>query len=136
MQVLRETEDGFAFRRPLDLQSACNFRQTFMDPQTTTPIAATTEKLVEDLRILAHDAEALLSATAGQTDVKIGELRQRLSAAVRGARGTCEELQGKAAEQIRRGAHETDLTVRAHPWEAVGVAFGIGVVVGILLSRR
>lgn len=95
-----------------------------------------TDKLVEDLHILARDAEALLSATAGQTDAKISELRQRLTAAVHGARATCEDLQGKAAEQIRRGLHETDQTVRAHPWESVGIAFGIGVVVGILVSRR
>jgi ElaB/YqjD/DUF883 family membrane-anchored ribosome-binding protein len=95
-----------------------------------------TDKIVEDLRILARDAEALLSATAGAADSKLDDLRSRLSTAVHNARGTCEKLQGKAAEQIRRGLHETDQTVRAHPWEAVGVAFGIGVVVGILLSRR
>jgi ElaB/YqjD/DUF883 family membrane-anchored ribosome-binding protein len=95
-----------------------------------------TDKLLEDLRLLAHDAEALLAATAGQADAKIHELRNRLAVAVNSARGTCEELQGKAADQIRRGIKETDQTVRAHPWEAVGVAFGIGVVVGILLGRR
>ena len=103
--------------------------------ETTTP-TVTTDKLVEDLRILARDAEALLSATAGQADGRIHELRDRLTAALHSARGTCEELQGKAAAQVRRGLQETDQTVRSHPWEAVGVAFGIGVVVGILLGRR
>lgn len=98
--------------------------------------AVTTDKLVEDLRVLARDAEALLSATAGEADVRIHELRNRLSAAVANARGTCEELQGKAADQIRRGLRETDQQVRDHPWEAVGVALGIGLVVGILLGRR
>lgn len=102
----------------------------------TTSDTITTDKLVEDLRVLARDAEALLAATAGQADVRINELRGRLTAAVHSARGTCEDLQGKAADQIRRGLRETDQTVRSHPWEAVGVAFGIGVVVGILLGRR
>jgi len=99
-------------------------------------VTISTDKLLEDLRVLARDAEALLAATAGQADAKVHDLRARLSVAVAGARGTCEELQGKAAEQVRRGLKETDETVRAHPWEAVGVAFGIGVVVGILLGRR
>jgi ElaB/YqjD/DUF883 family membrane-anchored ribosome-binding protein len=96
----------------------------------------TTDKLVEDLRTLARDAEALLAATAGQADAKVHEIRNRLAAAVSNARGTCEDLKGKAAEQIRRGLRETDETVRSHPWESVGVAFGVGVVVGILLGRR
>lgn len=96
----------------------------------------TTDKLVEDLRVLARDAEALLAATAGEADVRIHELRDRVTAAVQKARGTCEELQGKAADQLRRGLRETDQKVRDHPWESVGVALGIGLVVGILLGRR
>ena len=92
-----------------------------MTENTTPPFQP--DKIVEDLRLLARDAEALLSPTAGVADSKLDDLRSRLTTAVHNARGTCERLQGKAAEQIRRGLHETgDQTVRAHPWEAVGVA--------------
>lgn len=92
--------------------------------------------MVDDLRILARDAEALLAATAGQADTRIEELRTRLNAALRSARGTCEELQGRTLDQVRRGLRETDEAVRSHPWESVGVAFGFGLVLGVLLSRR
>ena len=96
------------------------------------PTEANMEKLMADLQLLTRDAEALMQATAGQAGEKVGELRSRLSAALESAKATCQRLEEKAVA----GAKVADRTIREHPYESIGVAFGIGLLVGVLVGRR
>jgi len=93
---------------------------------------ANMEKVMTDLKVLSRDAEAVLQATAGQAGDKMHELRARLSAAVDSAKATYHRLGEKAVA----GAKATDKTIRAHPYESIGVAFGVGLLVGVLVTRR
>jgi len=96
------------------------------------PNEANVEKLMTDLKLLTHDAEALMHATAGQAGDKVGELRHRLTAALETAKATCQRLEEKAIA----GAKVADKTIRAHPYESIGVAFGVGLLIGVLVGRR
>jgi ElaB/YqjD/DUF883 family membrane-anchored ribosome-binding protein len=96
------------------------------------PDEANVEKLMTDLKVLTHDAEALMQATAGQAGEKVGELRHRLAAALETAKATCQRLEEKAIA----GAKAADKTIRAHPYESIGVAFGVGLLIGVLVGRR
>lgn len=89
-------------------------------------------KLVEDLRLLSHDAEAMLQATAGQAGEKMTEIRGRLSATLDAAKATYRRVEEKAIA----GAKVTDKTIREHPYESIGVAFGVGLLIGVLVGRR
>lgn len=89
-------------------------------------------KLVEDLRVLSHDAEAMLRETAGQTGEKVTELRERLAASLESAKATYRRLEEKAVA----GAKAADITIREHPYESIGVAFGVGLLIGVLVGRR
>ena len=93
---------------------------------------ANMEKLMADLKVLTRDAEALMHATAGQAGEKVNELRQRLSAALESAKVTCHRLEEKAIA----GAKAADKTIREHPYESIGVAFGVGLLIGVLVGRR
>jgi ElaB/YqjD/DUF883 family membrane-anchored ribosome-binding protein len=81
--------------------------------------------LMDDLKAVIADAEELLHATADQAGPQIREVRARAEESLRNAR---EHLSGVGAE--------LDDKVRANPWAAVGVAAGVGLIVGILLSRK
>ena len=94
--------------------------------------AANVEKLMKDLKVLSRDAEAIMHATAGQAGDKLGDLRDRLSAALESARDTCRRIEEKAVA----GAKAADETIREHPYESIGVAFGVGLLIGVLVSRR
>ena len=83
------------------------------------------KNLMSDLKAVIADAEELLRATAGQAGPKVQEVRERAEESLRAAR---EHLAGAGAE--------IDSKVRANPWAAVGVAVGIGLIAGILLSRK
>jgi len=89
-------------------------------------------KVVEDLRVLSHDAEAMLRETAGQTGEKVAEIRGRLAASLESAKATYRRLEEKAVA----GAKVADKTIREHPYESIGVAFGMGLLIGVLVGRR
>jgi ElaB/YqjD/DUF883 family membrane-anchored ribosome-binding protein len=63
-----------------------------------------------------------------------GELRAKLENVVEKAKEACERLQ----EQTAAAAKATDKTIREKPYHAMGVAFGVGVLIGVLAmwSRR
>ena|ERR1035438_4379622 len=93
---------------------------------------ANMEKLLADLKILSRDAEAVLQTTAGQAGDKMSELRSRLSTALESAKATCQRIEEKAVA----GAKVADKTIREHPYESIGVAFGVGLLIGVLVGRR
>jgi ElaB/YqjD/DUF883 family membrane-anchored ribosome-binding protein len=97
---------------------------------------AATDKLVQDLRAVMTDAEDLVKATAGQTGERIEKVRARAEESLRKARARVQaagsEVQATAEDAIR----QVNGQVREHPWTAVGVAAGVGLIVGILLGRK
>jgi ElaB/YqjD/DUF883 family membrane-anchored ribosome-binding protein len=97
---------------------------------------ANMEKLGTNLKELSRDAEAMLQATAGQTGEKMSALRDRLSTALESAKTTYHRVQEKAVA----GAKVADKTIREHPYESIGiaagVAFGLGLLIGVLAGRR
>jgi len=93
---------------------------------------ANVQKLMRDLKVLSRDAEAILHATAGQAGDKLGDLRDRLSGALESAKDTCRRIEEKAIA----GARAADHTIREHPYESIGIAVGVGFLIGVLVARR
>lgn len=91
-----------------------------------------TEKLMRDLKLLTRDVEDLIQSTAGDVSDKAKEARARLRSALESAKDSCEELQDKAVA----GAKATDKVIRDHPYQSIGVAFGVGLLIGVLAIRR
>ena len=89
-------------------------------------------RLASDLKAVVHDAEELMKATAGQAGEKIAELRGRLTTALESAKATCHRLE----EQTVAAAKAADRTIREHPYESIGIAFGVGLLVGVLVGRK
>jgi len=59
------------------------------------------------------------------------EIREKLSTAVEKAKEVCQRLQ----DQTAAAARATDRSIREHPYEAIGLALGLGVIAGLLLGR-
>lgn len=86
----------------------------------------------EDLRALLQEAEHALGSTVGEAGEKFDELRSRLRSAIDNGKFSLERMR---AEAVRR-AQQADKLVRENPYYAVGVAAGVGAVVGLLVARR
>ena len=94
------------------------------------------ERVMADLRALASDAEALLKATAGDVSDKAKEARERLTAGLEKAKSTYVDLQSQGIESAKAAAKKADATIRTHPYESIGVALGVGLLIGALLRRK
>jgi ElaB/YqjD/DUF883 family membrane-anchored ribosome-binding protein len=93
-------------------------------------------QLIDDLTSVIRDAENLLRATAAQTGDKVEEMRARAEESVRQAKARLEGIEEEAIAHARALAGEADEYVKGNPWQAVGIAAGIGLVLGLLMSRR
>ena len=90
------------------------------------------QALSNDMGTLAEDARALMAATAHVAEEKVVEARDRLGIALDGGEKILRRVRDKALE----GAMAADRTVQGHPYQTIGIAFGVGALIGLLLARR
>jgi len=81
---------------------------------------------------LAEDARALLTATTDVAGEKVSEARKRLAAALESGK----EIYGRVRDKAVEGAKATDQAVHEHPYQAIGIALGVGALIGYLVARR
>ena len=93
------------------------------------------EKLMQDMRVVVADAEELLRATAGQAGEKISAARERIQENLAAAKERLAAAQESMVAKTKQAAKATDEYVHENPWRAVGIAAGVGLVVGMLISR-
>jgi ElaB/YqjD/DUF883 family membrane-anchored ribosome-binding protein len=91
-----------------------------------------TQAICNDVDQLADDARALMTATVDVAGEKVGEARKRLAAALERGKEVCGRVQEKALER----AKAADEAVHEHPYQAMGVAFGVGALISYLILRR
>lgn len=94
------------------------------------------DQLINEFKVVVADAEALLKATANTGDDKLSELRARAEESLGAAKERIMEIQTEVLAKTRATAKATDAYVHENPWRSVGFAASIGVVVGLLISRR
>ena len=94
------------------------------------------EKLMSDLRLVITDAEELLKLTAGEVGDKAAEMRMRMQARLEQAKSDLSDLQEMAVLRARDAGKAADAYVHDSPWTAVGIAAGVGLVIGMLIGRR
>jgi len=91
-----------------------------------------TQAAGNDMGTLSEDARALMAATADVAGEKVGDARKRLAAALDSAK----EMAGRVRDKAVEGAKAADEAVREHPYQAIGIAFLVGGIIGYLVSRR
>jgi ElaB/YqjD/DUF883 family membrane-anchored ribosome-binding protein len=93
------------------------------------PADGTKEKLIQDLRVLVHDAEELIKAGGEKLT---GKSRDELNATLERVKGTCRKIEQSA----RSTAGDADRLIRANPYQSAGIAFGVGLLLGALIGRK
>lgn len=97
----------------------------------TGALNASFQDLRNDLQAVARDAEALLKATADVGGERISEIRTRTQDTLK---RTYDHLYERNL-QMQQFARETDSYVRDHSWSAIAVAAGVGLLIGLLVTR-
>lgn len=98
---------------------------------------ATTLKTTRtDIRTLVKDAQELFREATTVTGEKADELRNRGLQLLDAAMGKAQEVQAAALETGKELAEKTDDYVHQNPWRAVAISAGVGLVLGMLISRK
>jgi ElaB/YqjD/DUF883 family membrane-anchored ribosome-binding protein len=98
-----------------------------------TATAETPEQLIEHISRLMAEAEAMLAGpVAEQAGGKLSEIKERLE----DARERLGDVYTRTRKNIVAGARYTDQTIREYPYYSIGIALGVGVLLGALLRRN
>ena len=96
----------------------------------------TMDTLRGDLATVMRDAEALLKASADQGGAKTDEARAKIRESLQAAKARLIEAEQAAVRHGEEAVAATETHIRNNPWQSVGVAAGIGLLIGVLLARR
>lgn len=103
-----------------------------MDSQTVVA----KDKVISDFKAVISDTEDLLHATADQAGEKVKMARGRVQERIRLAREELDSAGAAAVNRSRAAARATDGYAHAHPWTIAGACAGVGLLLGMLISRR
>ena len=94
------------------------------------------EALMSDLQDALSDTESMLSDLASDGGQMAKDLRQRLTDNLQNVKAKLIETEELVTEKAKYAAKATDDYVHENPWQSIGVAVGVGFLVGMLVSRR
>ena len=97
---------------------------------------ATIDNLVEDFGSMLTEAEVLLKRSGNESGDTARALRSEVEAKLLAAKLRLQELEGKAIDNVKAATKATDEYVHDKPWQAIGIAAAVGLMVGLLMNRR
>ena len=101
-----------------------------------TKMQADQEALMSDLQNVLADTEAMLKDVADESGNMSQAVRERISANLKSVKAKLSETEQLVTEKAKVAAKATDEYVHDNPWQSIGVAAGIGFLIGLLVSRR
>ena len=104
--------------------------------ENTANTASTQDKLLEGLKAALNEAEGFLRSAANATGDQAAELRARAADSLRATRESLNDTQDSLIRQGRKAVREADDYVHDKPWQAVAAAGVVGLLLGLLISRR
>ena len=103
---------------------------------TATRFERSRDSLVKDFTDVLTEADALLKQATKETGERANDLRAQVETKLRAAKAKLQDVQDDAMDRAKVAARATDEYVRDNPWQALGVAAAVGVLIGLLMSRR
>ncbi len=99
-------------------------------------ITASKDKVMDEMRSVVADAEALLDSTAGQVGEGAIKARARIEKSLHNAKGHLIDAEEAVLQRTKQAAKATDQYVHNDPWKAIGITACAGIIVGMLIARR
>lgn len=96
----------------------------------------TSEHLRAELKSLADTLEEVLNSSTDKSKEELSKLRSKAESALKESRYRLGETSDALAKQTREAAAKADEYVRDNPWAGVGIGAAVGMVLGVLLTRR
>jgi len=103
---------------------------------TMDKINQSRESLMSSLKSVIQDAEKMLENTAQQTGDGFKSAKTKLESTLADAKWELGRLEDAVVNKTKDAMESTDRYVQDNPWKAVGIGTAVGVIVGMLISRK
>lgn len=103
---------------------------------TERTIDNTVESLAAGFKDVVADAEELLMATANYSGEGLIAAREKFREKLNAAKGRLGDAQSIINHKAEDAAAATEQYVVDHPWKAIAIVGSVGVIIGMLVSRR
>lgn len=94
------------------------------------------KRIEADFERVIADTEALLKATANQSGELLNDTRKKAEESLNLLKLRMAEAQSALSAKTREACKATDEYVHEKPWQSVGTAAFIGMMIGLLVGRR
>ncbi|WP_386690212.1 YqjD family protein [Lonepinella sp. MS14437] len=94
------------------------------------------EELLDEIRDILTNAEELFDEKSKSGEAELKKLKEKLSSRVGDAKEKFASLQEDAIAGAKQVVKQTDEIVQENPYKAIGVAGVIGLLLGVLVSKR
>lgn len=111
----------------------------FSKPNVSTPDISSNgigAGISREFHDFVADIEDLIKQTTALTGDDLARAKDKLSARVAAARDSVESLRDDVAHRARKVAADTNTYVHEQPWKAIGASAVIGLLLGVVLTRR
>lgn len=105
-----------------------------IQPIPTKPGAR--DQLMSDLKSVIQDAEAWLTRGSNMTSEELQAAKAKFERTLSGAKADLIRFEETVVEKTKEAAKATDEYVHENPWKSVGIGAAVGLVIGMLISRR
>jgi ElaB/YqjD/DUF883 family membrane-anchored ribosome-binding protein len=106
-----------------------------LDKVITKASTTVSKQLIGEYKALIADAEALIEANEGHVDDVIKTIRSKALKTLAGAKEGIADFEDVLTDKAEAAAKGTDHFVHGHPWESVGLAAGLGLIIGLIIRR-
>ncbi len=107
-----------------------------MDTTTTAGDTQARERLAQSLKHMVDEADHLLAKAERSGSEQFNAAREKFETQLHHAKDELRRLEISAIDNAKRAARATDHAVHEHPYAAMGIAAGAGLLIGMLISRR
>jgi ElaB/YqjD/DUF883 family membrane-anchored ribosome-binding protein len=94
------------------------------------------DQLIQDLQTVIKDAEVLLQNSAAPLGEEFKSAKARFEQTIKNAKDEAIRLEKLVVKKTKEAMNSTDSYVKEKPWQAVGLSAAVGLVIGMLISRR
>lgn len=89
-----------------------------------------------EFQTLISDAENLLKQTTSGAGGQTEELRSRINANIERAKDLLKDSENSLRDQGQAARQATEDYLHEHPWQSLGIAAGVGFLLGLLSAPR
>ena len=105
-------------------------------PSETDSSDVTKEQLIADFKVVVADAEALIKASANQGGEALASVRAKAQESLTAVKAKMADAQAALVIRSKAAVKATDVYVHENPWQAVGIAASVGILIGFIMGRR